>query len=375
VKIRIKPLADQIGIGRQELRTALDKPPRNGMIKGTISLEKENERYLLGMPVFDGIPYKGKSPIIVPVEQSELARGVLRNTPSKAAMTRTLRSEYQSMVEALLEMKINFQILNLQAGDKEIRRWLSERGCRGAEFPLKKPSPWQLFPRDMFVYFEPLKTILVHSGLFKLQKDRSHICDIIHTELAEGGRVVFSDHHLVTGCHPEGLKKKNKIILRLQERGMKTTILPYPIFACLSREGDGRILSLYYEFHFDRSASLLKGRDGEYYLVLDPGYRTGSLMDPLAVQKSVDLARKECERHGVHVRVPRSFSTPYSTSAVQFDNGKVLVTGGDEEVLNTFADIVGSENLHVTDVPISAYPVFGAAGLHCLITENPGPLI
>jgi len=375
VKIKIKPLADQIGIGRRELRIALENPQRNRMIGRTISLEKENGRYLLGMPVFEGIPYKGKSPVIIPVGQRELASGVLRNTLSKDAMTRTLKSEYQSIVKALLDMKINFQILNLQDGDKEIRHWLSERRCRGAELPLKRPSPWQLFPRDMFVYFEPLRMILIHARLFKLQKDRSHICDIIHTELAEGGRVIFSDDHLVTGCHPEGLKKKNKIFSRLREKGMKMTILPHPIFTCLSREGYGRSLSLYYEFHIDRSASLLKGKDEEYYLVLDPGYRTGTLIDPLTAQKSIDLVRKECERYRVHVRVPKSLSVPYATSAVQFDNGKVLATGGDEGALNTFADIVGSENLYVTDVPISAYPVFGAAGLHCLITENPGPLI
>lgn len=368
-------MTDQKGISRRELRMALEDHQRNRMRERTISSEKENGQYLLGMPVFEIIPYKGKSPVFVPVGQRELASEVLRNTLSKVAMARTLKSEYQSIVKALLDMKINFQILNLKDGDKEIRHWLSERRCRGANFPLERPSPWLLFPRDMFVYFEPLRMILIHSRLFKLQKDRSPICDIIHTELAEGGRVIFSGDHLVTGCHPEGLKKKNKIFSRLQEKGMKMTILPYPIFTCLSREDNGRSLSLYYEFHMDRSASLLKGRDGEYYLVLDPGYQTGSLIDPLPVQKSIDLVRKECERNSVHVRVPKSLSVPYATSAVQFDNGKVLATGGDRETLNTFADIVGSENLYVADVPISAYPVFAAAGLHCLITENPGPLI
>jgi len=345
------------------------------MIDGTISSKTEVGRYLLGMPVFSGIPYKGKSSIFVPVGQSELARGVLRKTLSKEAMTKTLGSEYQSIVKALLGMKIHFQILNLQEGDKKIRRWLSERSCRGAEFPLASPSPWQLFPRDMFVYFKPLRMILVHSRLFKLKKDRSPICEIIHTALAEGGRIIFSGDHLVTGGHPESLKKKNGILRRLQEEGIRVTILPHPIFACLSREGQGKNLALYYEFHMDRSASLLKGRDEEHYLVLDPGYRTGTLTSPLTAQESIDLVRKECEKHGILVRVPKSLSVPYGTSAVQFDDGKVLASGGDEAVLNTFADIVGSENLYVTDVPISAYPVFAAAGLHCLITEKPGPLV
>jgi len=66
---------------------------------------------------------------------------------------------------------------------------------------------------------------------------------------------------------------------------------------------------------------------------------------------------------------------PYATAVMQFKNGKTLATGGDEELLVTLEDVVGSGNLHVTEIPFSAYPVFASAGLHCLVTETPGPLI
>jgi hypothetical protein len=363
-------------ISTEELRTELGYLKRNRLGRSLFPTQ-DSAQYLLGMPVFRGMPYKGKSPVVIPVGQHHLATEVLKNIPNKKVMLRMLISEYRAIVKALMDMEIDFQILNLQEGDKGVKRWLSEKGCRGVEFPMEKPTNWHVFPRDMFVYLETIKTILVHSKLFKLWRDRSRTCDIIYTELAEGGQILFSGNHLVTGCHPEAIsrKRENKVLNQLREKGMKITQIPNAIFFALSREKRGRPISTYYESHIDRSASLLKGKNGEYFLILDLKFQTGPLIDPLPIQKSIDLVRKICEREMINVRVPKSLSIPYATSAVQFENGKVLATGGDTNILSTFADIVGSENLYVTDVPISAYPVFGAAGLHCLITERPEPLI
>jgi hypothetical protein len=90
----------------------------------------------------------------------------------------------------------------------------------------------------------------------------------------------------------------------------------------------------------------------------------------------MDLVRRNCEEIEAEVHVPRkSLSVPLATAMVQFEDGRVLITGGDDEVLAAVADIVGSENIQTTDIPIVQYPIFGGAGLHCLITENPMPLV
>jgi len=60
---------------------------------------------------------------------------------------------------------------------------------------------------------------------------------------------------------------------------------------------------------------------------------------------------------------------------VQFTSGDVLVTGGDEGTLAAVAEIVGNKHVLTTGVAISRYPVFAAAGIHCLITESPRPLM
>jgi hypothetical protein len=377
VKIKIKPIENQVRINHDELRI-ISENRRSDRIGGyPISLAEEEPQYLLGMPVYQGLPFMGRLPMIIPIGQHRLAIKILKEIPTEKVMLKRLISEYRAVVKALLRMGIDFKIMNLMDGEKTVRRWLLKKGCEGVEFPKEKPTHWHVFPRDMFVYLEEIRTILVHSRLFHIRKDRSSVCDIIHTELAEGGKILFSGDHLITGCHPEAIHRRggNKVLNELKEKGMRITLIPHAIFFALSREMKGKPISTYYESHIDRSASLLRGKDGDYYLVLDPYYRTGPLAAPLSVQKSIDLVRKICEKNGIEVRVPASLSVPYGTSAVQCDDEKVLVTGGEEEILSTFADIVEGRNLYITEISLSAYPVFAGAGLHCLIAERPIPLI
>ncbi|MBI5057503.1 MAG: hypothetical protein HZB61_12895 [Nitrospirae bacterium] len=371
--IRIKPVDRSLTIGKEELNGSISKSC--GAKTGMTPFPAENQ-YLLGMPVFDSLPFKSADPVIIPVEQLPLALNILKHTQSRSEMVRQLKSEYKAVAEALLEMHIDFQVLNLQTCDAELRKWLMNKGCGGEIFPLDEPDHWQIYPRDMFVYLKQAGILLVHSRLFRLKKDRSPGCKIIHTDLAEGGRVLFSGRHLITGCHPDspGRGSDDRALRELREKGIRTTVLPHALFYGISRRRKGKSFSLHYDFHIDRSASLLKGKDNEYYLLLDPGYRTGPLMSPLSAQRSIDIIRGICDRSEVHVRVPEKVSVPYGTAVVQFHDGKVLMSSGDDAVLSTVEDIVGSGNLHVTGIPVAAYPVFTAAGLHCLITEKPSPL-
>jgi len=377
MKIKLKPIENQVRINHDELRVISENRRSNRVGDYPISLAKEEPQYLLGMPVYQGLPFMGRSPMIIPIGQHHLAIKILKEIPTKKVMLKRMISEYRAVVNALLRMGIDFKIMNLMDGEKKVRRWLLKKGCEGVEFPIEKPTQWHVFPRDMFVYLKEIRTILVHSRLFKFRKDRSSVCEIIHTELAEGGKILFSGNHLITCCHPEAIHRRegNKVLNELKEKGMKITLIPNAIFFVLSREMKGKPISTYYESHTDRSASLLRGRDGKYYLILDPYYRTGPLTAPLTVQKSIDLVRKICEKNDIEVLVPTSLSVPYGTSTVQFQNDKIILTGGEKDILSTLTGIVGRRDLYVTEIPLSAYPVFSGAGLHCLIAERPIPLI
>jgi len=376
-RIRVTPVSKTLSVSREELRAISQKSSRPKAVpRRNPSLDKDF-LYILGTPVFSSIPFKNESPVIVPEGQCDLAQNVLKNTRGKKNMVRMPKDEYRAVARALVDMNINFRVLNLEKGDKEIGHWLLKNGFQNLRFSAEQPSRWSMFPRDMFVYFEAKRLLLAHSRLFKLDKKRIGSCDVVHTNWAEGGRILFSGDRLITGHHPETSSRTGTsgVLRLLRDKGMKVASIPLALFYQISRRGNGRRLSLYYDLHIDRSASLLKGKDGGHHLVLDPGYRTGELTCPLSTKQSLDLVRKVCEKIQVRVHVPKHIQVPYATAAMQFKNGKVLATGGDDEVLITIEDIVGAENLHVTEIPVSAYPVFASAGLHCLITEAPAPLI
>jgi hypothetical protein len=160
----------------------------------------------------------------------------------------------------------------------------------------------------------------------------------------------------------------------LRERGVRIASFPLPISARLDRR-NGRTMELTHDDHIDRGAALVQDRGGGHHLVLDPGYRTGPLTSPLPVDRSIDLVRRACDRIGAEVHVPETVSVPYATSAVGLGDGRVLVTGGDGECHATWAEAVGPENVVRTRTPFESYPVFAAAGIHCLVTELPWPLV
>lgn len=377
LRVKIRPIDKNLSVSGEELEAALDHSPVVKVSPHQSSIGGKSFSHILGTPDFASFPFKDESPVIVPLGQYDLAVKAIKGVQGKKAMIWMLKDEYRAIVQTLTEMDVDFRVLNLEEGDRETGRWLRDSGIENVRFSAKKPTRWQVFPRDLFVYLKAQQTLLAHSRLFRLNETHIGDCTVFHTGLAEGGRLLFTNDRLIIGRHPEhsGRAGGGKALIHLCEKGMKIAKIPFALFYQISRKGAGQRLSLYYDFHIDRSASLLEGVDGKYHLVLDPGYRTGPLTNPLSVKKSLDLVRKACETIEVQVHTPKSVHVPYTNSTVQFEDGKVLATGGDNELFAIIEGIVGSGNLHVTRVPITAYPIFAGAGLHCLITENPEPLV
>jgi hypothetical protein len=147
-----------------------------------------------------------------------------------------------------------------------------------------------------------------------------------------------------------------------------------PVVCGLDRR-NGHVLQLTHDRHLDRSMALLRDGDGTQHLIVDPGYRTGPLTAPLPVSRSIDLLRRACDRLEVELHVPESISVPYATCAVQLPGSSVLMTGGDVGVLECVREFIPPERVLTTRTPWVAYPVFASAGLHCLVTELPEPLL
>jgi hypothetical protein len=109
--------------------------------------------------------------------------------------------------------------------------------------------------------------------------------------------------------------------------------------------------------------------------MLDPGYRSGPLTSPWSVEDSIARVRRICDRIGVEVQVPEKAVSPFATSAVDLGDCGILITGGDPGVRECCAAFAGSDTVIATRVSLEAYAVFAAAGVHCLVTEMPEPLV
>jgi hypothetical protein len=330
--------------------------------------------YLLGTPVFDTIPFKGGGACLIPMGQVGLARELLRRY-RRPVMVDRLRREYRAVAGALDSAGAGVRVLNLDDGDRRMARWLRDRGFASLRFVAREATRWHLYPRDLFVYAETANVLLAHSELFRLRSDHRRGCRIVHSGWAEGGRVLMSGDRMIVSRHPEVNRvPRARAFDILRERGMTIAAIPQPI-ACRIDRRSGRAVELTYDDHLDRSAALLRDGDGRCHLVLDPGYRTGPVTLPLSVESSIDRVRRICDRIEVEVHVPERISVPYATAAVQLSGGKVLAAGGDSGVLNSCGEVAGPENVVSTRLSIEAYPVFAAAGLHCLVTELPEPLV
>ena len=198
-------------------------------------------------------------------------------------MLERLRGEYRAIVKALGAAGADFRVLNLDQGDRAMSRWLRRQGCASLKTPFRKITPWQIYPRDLFVYVQRAATLLVHADVFKLESRNRSGHDILHSQWAEGGRVLFAGDRLLVGRHPEaGRAPRAKAFDHLRARGIRITAIPQPLMYQLDRTS-GLPMELQYGHHLDRSATLLEGKDGGHYLVLDPGYRTGPLTAPLSI--------------------------------------------------------------------------------------------
>ena len=375
LKIKEIPLSQDAIVRADELEKVVQPTQTGQSARYFASQLKDVHSYLLGTPYFE-LNYKKDIRQFIPVGQFKPALKIFRQTRNKTSMITDLKSEYRAIVKALFDLGTIFRVVDLERGDKIMGRWLRHKGCLSLELPYEQIIHWQIFPRDMCVYIKEGNTLLVHSNLFKVPLARINGCQIIHTKWGEGGRVLLSGNRMLLGCRPEARNrvKNAKIISQLRDMGMEVGFIPHAVFYGLSPKGEKSFV--FHHSHIDLSGSLLRGKDGGFHLVMDPHYRTGPLVDLLSVQASLDLVRRSCEEIEVEVHVPgKNLSVPLATAMVQFEDDRVLMTGGDDEVLGVVAGIVGSENIQMTDIPIVQYPIFGGAGLHCLITENPVSLV
>ncbi len=324
-------------------------------------------RTVLGQPHWR---YKSK-PVWCPVGQVKQVAGIRSRGLSDKDLADALRMEYAAIAHALSSTGEDFVVVNLA---KIIDQGGDNVGMQNESLWLEPGFPEQLytFPRDGFFTVRGL--FLTNTGPSVTQRiDAGHTS--LCSQLGEGGRVLGRRKTLLIA---EALCVDGQAVLseqlddlnKIREMGYLVAVIPNPDgIVCGST--DKRSIS--YTDHLDRVGGLLEDRCGELYLVLDPNFRCYSDgTSLLSREDSRGLVQSQCESVGEEVLIsPRDLEVPYSVGFYQTPGGRVVITSGDEAVAETVANIVGEENVCVTETPIEYFPAYVSAGIHCLITDVP----
>lgn len=324
--------------------------------------------WLAGMPEYR-LSFAERHVPGVPLGCRAQALRVLASCTDETVFRRQLDDEYLSVIEALLDAGMGFRILNLSIADSPLAEQLRTRGFPEFRIEIEPQGSTYTYPRDLLVYLAQQRLALVHEGWLRAGVECWNETECWPTIWAEGGRMLVSGSTLVVFRHPGKLRAPDAQVLdRLRERGLSIVEIPAGIFCSLDADGD--LTGLFHDHHIDRAAGLVSGQDGIHHLLLGPGYRTGTLNEPLDVEASRDAVRRICEPVGIQVHMLPDTLPCYAASVVQ-SGTVVLAPGAEYGLQELLVDIVGSGNVVTTALTLTHFPVFAAAGLHCLVTESP----
>lgn len=338
--------------------------------------------YLVGEPI---LRLGEKGGTTVPKSQIDLCQKVLQETNEEEKIKDKLRQEYLSIIARLIEMNINFRIIYAHKDmiDKEILDvCIKYLHCGVAGFHPDYFPPSVVYPRDFSVVLPGL--ILVNSAVAQpaIQEKDGYLIRL--SPLGEGGRVLFCDRTLLVSERLNLMGDQSsppEIPEEVTKLGIRVGLLPPPL---ATRLFSGQIKGSHYFLndHLDRVNCLIKGKDGHLYLIVDPHIETARWIGehayppwkPLSTARTIALIKERCYHLGIKVRVPKQMVVPYTLNLIQLPDKRVLMTGGDEAVAETIADIVGEDNVFCTNVPIRYFPFYQYAGIRCLVCEAPLPL-
>lgn len=338
--------------------------------------------YLLGEPICKP-GHREKH--FAPVSQAELCLEVLRETQDFDTVAAKLREEYLAIAWSLTEMGIDFRIIHAHQNqiDKQVLGvCIQKLGCRGADFSEKYFPPSVIYPRDFAIVLPGV--ILVNSQVTQLFIKEKDNYKIIPSPYGEGGRVLTSDRTILVSerlCTEEGKSRpaKSRDLEKVTNAGIKVGLLPPPVTQILTSSGFTNRSC--FNDHLDRVACLISGRNSTLHLVVDPKIYTAKWRGgkdipwtPIRPEETLERLKSICEPLGIAVHKPKSLRVPYSLNLLQFPDGRVLMTEGDENVAEVISRIVGEEKLFKTPTPIRFYPVWDYAGIRCLVSEAPLPL-
>ena len=345
-------------------------------------------KYILGCPSFGRILEDLKE-FYIPAGQTGLCRYILQKIKNDKECLMKIQKEYFAIFFALLEMEIDFSIICHEA-EKEYRQGI-EGSLREIEkefelgfeigivdLPDSFPVDIASYPKDIFTILE--RDVLVNSEIIIAKPENKNIHRILFSLYGEGGRVLCSrntilvSEYLTLGKH-RPLEKAR--IEDFSQMKINLGLFPLPVSSIFSLSKESKLIP---NDHLDRVSCLIEGKDKKLYLVVDPNIHTLKKDENKNwvvqnTEKSLEGIGIICQQLGIKLCYPEKMEVPYALNLFQFENGKILMTGGDDSTYHIIAEIVGEEMVTRTEVPIQLYPIFNNAGIGCLINKLPSTLL
>lgn len=294
----------------------------------------------------------------------------LSHTPlTSQQITEALGNEYLSIASGLKEIGAPFRIIIAHRKDIDQRvalAILQQFKVRG--LALDESISETCFPRDMLVDFDGDVRINPRAN-FEFP-DHSGVL----SPLGEGGRVLKLDRKIFvpdSRGFVQTRKQFEKDIQTLSDR-FQFGFLPFPLAVEVDNRTGKRII--FPNDHLDRVAVFIKGKDNEDYLLLDKHYVTES-QAPYGDHWA--CIKEACQQLDVTPVVidRKPGSIPCALNLEQFNEGSVLLTGGDNDLAEIVHQLVGADKVHVTYYPIVLYPLYRKGGIRCMLLHAPDKIV
>ena len=331
--------------------------------------------YLLGEPLFHP---ELAAEHWAPIGQVRAVLKVLEEGESEELVLDRWRTEYLSVVDALIQMQVPFRVCITHRDylDRPTMKELEHRDCGFAEFAPALMPGLNVFVRDLCTTLPGL--VLMNDEAF--QPTSLETGGVLHrtSPLGMGGRVLHAGDSVVVNALLRRERTANNNlspIAKDEQDGIRRLGLQVATFPAVCCEWFNIERSIGYEFfgddHVDRSACLLRGQSNEVHLVLAPKLQpltlSGRWQDP---EEYKEEFLNQWSDMGIKVTVLDGISVPYALNLIQFEDGRVLMTSGDDHTLSVVSQIVGKESVHMTSEPIRFFPAWAQSGIRCLLNRT-----
>lgn len=332
---------------------------------------------VVGAPIFGNDPFES---FRAPVGQQDLHWRVWNETRDHRELGVRLGTEYYAVLLTLKQMGVRFEIA--WAHEDKILPGLKEKLIeQGFRFVAMPDVDYEAiaFPRDLAFCLGNFALFNTDMKLTIRLPARIGSHQVISSPYGEGGRLLSRGRiglvadrlypsqtaYKSTGKPPETQD--------LEKTGIRVGFLPHHIMFEIDQRAS--VQGFIPDDHLDRTKALVEDRKGRLHLLVAPGNPSGfrhPWKDPaIGADEALELCRRTCGTLGIEVHVPKAISIPGVLNLHQFQDGRVIMTGGDDEVAAMVESLVGRKNVYQTPVPIALWPAQVHGGIRCLIGDLP----